>query len=114
MTYQPQLTVARSFWRRFMGLMLSKPLPVAQGLLIPRCASVHTLFMRYTLDVAYLNKRGAVVKLVPGLQPWRLSWGGRAATQTLEMTAGGIAHCGLALGDAIALPFGPEEHHAKP
>lgn len=114
MTYQPRLSIARSFWQRFKGLMLSKPLPLAQGLLIPRCASVHTLFMRYPLDVVYLDAQGAVVKLVPALNPWRLSWGGTAATQTLEMTAGGIAHCGLALGDCLALPSRLEEHHAKP
>jgi uncharacterized membrane protein (UPF0127 family) len=112
MTYQPNITVARSFWQRFKGLMCSKPLPVAQGLLIPRCASVHTLFMRYALDVVYLDKRGAVVKLVPALNPWRLSWGGGTATQTLEMTAGGIAHCGMQLGDRLALPYSPKEHYA--
>lgn len=114
MTYPPRLRVARSFWQRFKGLMLSPPLPSAQGLLIPRCASVHTLFMRYPLDVVYLDARGTVVKLVPTLQPWRLSWGGRSATQTLEMTAGGIGHCGIALGDRLALPFALEEPHANP
>jgi uncharacterized membrane protein (UPF0127 family) len=92
--------------------MWSAPLPVAQGLLIPRCASVHTLFMRYPLDVIYLDKRGAVVKLVHALNPWRLSWGGGAASQTLEMTAGGIAHCGIQLGDCLALPFTTKEHYA--
>lgn len=112
MTYQPTLTLADSFWKRFIGLMCSKPLPMAQGLLIPRCASVHTLFMRFPLDVVYLDKRGAVVKLVPALNPWRLSWGGRGATQTLEMTAGGIAHCGMQLGDCLALPFASKEQHA--
>lgn len=113
MQCQPQLTIASSFWQRFKGLMLSPPLPIAQGLLIPRCASVHTLLMRYALDVVYLDKRGAVVKLVYGLAPWRLSWGGRAAAQTLEMTAGGIAHCGIVLGDSLALAIGLEEHHAN-
>jgi uncharacterized membrane protein (UPF0127 family) len=114
MTYQPNIAVARSFWQRFKGLMWSNPLPVAQGLLIPRCASVHTLFMRYPLDVIYLDKRGAVVKLVHELNPWRLSWGGGAAAQTLEMTAGGIAHCGIHLGDCLVLPFAPKEHYAQP
>lgn len=113
MTHQPGLTTARSFWQRFIGLMGSQPLPLAQGLLIPRCASVHTLFMRYPLDVVYLDQGGAVVKLVPGLPPWRLSWGGRAARQTLEMAAGGIAHCGLALGDCLALPATEVRHASR-
>lgn len=114
MTYQPQMRIARGFWQRFKGLMLTKPLPEMQGLLIPHCASVHTLFMRYPLDVVYLDRRGAVVKLVPSLHPWRLSWGGHAASQTLEMTVGSIARCGLALGDCLALPLAAEVDHAHP
>jgi uncharacterized membrane protein (UPF0127 family) len=114
MLHQPSLTTARGFWQRFIGLMGSQPLPAAQGLLIPNCASVHTLFMRYPLDVVYLDQQGTVVKLVSGLLPWRMSWGGRTAAQTLEMTAGGIAHCGLQLGDCLALPFAWKEHDEKP
>jgi uncharacterized membrane protein (UPF0127 family) len=114
MTDTLDIRVASGFWQRFKGLMLSPPLPTAQALLIPHCASVHTLLMRFTLDVVYLDARGTVVKLVPALHPWRLSWGGRSATQTLEMTAGGIGHCGIALGDRLALPFALKEHHAKP
>lgn len=111
MLLQPRLTIANSFWQRFKGLMFSKPLPLAQGLLIPRCSSVHSLFMRFPLDVVYLDPQGAVVKLVPNLKPWRLSWGGNAASQTLEMTAGGIVQCGLALGDRLTLVPEGETHH---
>ena len=113
MTSPPCISVASGFWQRLKGLMWSRPLPLAQGLWIPRCASVHTLWMRYPLDVVYLDACGAVVKLVPGLKPWRTSWGGSAATQTLEMAAGGIAHCGIALGDRLRLPSKPEQQHAN-
>ena len=52
-----QLKLARGFWSRFRGLMLSRPLksePDTQGLLITRCPSVHGFFMLYRLDIVYL------------------------------------------------------------
>lgn len=94
----PQVLVAQGFWQRLRGLMLTPSLPDHQALLIPRCASVHTLGMRFALDLVYLDRQGTVIKLVPGLKPWRLSWGGPTARHTLEMSAGGIARYGIRLG----------------
>lgn len=98
---------ASGFWRRFKGLMLSRPLPPNTALLIPRCASVHTCFMRFCLDIVYLDQRGRVVKCVRGVKPWRLSWGGRGAVHTLELAAGSIALHGIEQGDMV--PDLPEE-----
>ena len=114
MTTQPAIRLARSFWQRFKGLMFSARLLAGQALLIPRCSSVHTLFMRYPLDLVYLDRNGQVVKLVHGLRPWRVSWGGQTAAHTVEMAAGGITYCGLALGSRLTLPMELEEAHASP
>ncbi|RZI43927.1 DUF192 domain-containing protein [Herbaspirillum sp. HC18] len=97
----PQLKVANSFWRRFAGLMLTARLPKDRGLLLTRCPSVHTCFMRYALDLVYLDPQGTVVKLVADLQPWRFSRGGKGAAHVLELAAGGIAHFGIQIGDRL-------------
>ncbi len=112
MTSHPHVTVVRSFWQRFKGLMLSKPLPTEQALLIERCSSVHTFFMRYALDLVYLDQHGTVVKLVHKIKPWRMSWGGRGATHILEMTAGGVERHEIQVGDAINLSQTWETPHA--
>ena len=112
MHVQPNIVVARSFWARFKGLMLSSPLPADQALLIPRCASVHTFFMRYALDLVYLDRHGAVVKLARDVRPWRMSWGGSGATQILEMAAGGIERHGVQVGDVMVALSKMEKHHA--
>ena len=112
MTSQPELAVARSFWQRFKGLMLSKPLPLGHALLIERCTSVHTFFMRYALDLAYLDQHGTVVKLVCQVKPWRMSWGGRGAAHILELTAGGVARHGVEVGDVVTLSQTGEKQHA--
>jgi len=108
---QPDIVIAGSFWARFRGLMLSRPLSAKEAFLIPRCASVHTFFMRYALDLVYLDQHGAVVKLVRNVKPWRMSWGGHGAAQTLEMTAGGIERYAIQVGDAIVTSSNSEKYH---
>jgi uncharacterized membrane protein (UPF0127 family) len=106
-----RLRVARSFWSRFRGLMLAPPLPESHGLLIWRCAGVHCLFMRYAIDVVYLDDDGQVLQCVPNLRPWRMNVADRQAkmdrkkksrVNTLELAADSIARYSIAQGDRIA------------
>lgn len=98
-----QIEIANGFWSRFRGLMLTPALAPDRALLITRCPSVHTLFMRYALDLAYFDDDGRVVRLVERLRPWRVSFGGPGATQVLELAAGGIARHAIRLGDRPTL-----------
>jgi uncharacterized protein len=100
-TIAPNVVIAHDFWQRFKGLMFTAVLPSGDALLLRDCSSVHTCFMRYTLDVVYLDAAGTVVKLVAGLGPWRMSWGGANAVHTLELSVGGIARFGIQTGDAL-------------
>jgi uncharacterized membrane protein (UPF0127 family) len=92
--------VADTTWQRLRGLMFRRSLAAGEGLLIPECSSVHTCFMRFPLDLAYLDAAGAVVKLVHALRPWRVSWC-RGAQSVLEMTAGTSRTLGLEVGDRV-------------
>lgn len=105
------LCIARTFLARFRGLMLSAPLGPAEGMLITRCTSVHSAFMRYPIDVVYLDDNGAVVRCVSHLKPWRASYGAfRAApaqpgiAHVLELAAGSIAALGIAPGTRLDIP----------
>lgn len=105
------LRVADTFGSRFRGLMLSPaPMP-GTGLLLKRCASVHTAFMRYPIDLAYVTDRGLVLRCVVALAPWRASALRHSVARepeamqmvhTLEMAAGEIARLGIEPGDRIA------------
>ena len=105
-----RLRVARGFWARFRGLMLAPPLPHGHALLMRRCASVHSLFMRYAIDVVYVDDDGQVLQCVGNLRPWRMSVAdGRAKTakkqsrvHTLELAAGSIDRYLIAQGDRVA------------
>ena len=72
--------------------MFVKDLPADEGLLIERCNSIHTCFMRFPIDATFLDRDDNVVKVVRNIRPWRLCvWGGRRAVKVLETAAEGVS-----------------------
>lgn len=98
------LRVADRFWTRFAGLMLRRPPQAQEGLLLTGCASIHTLFMRYRLDLVWLDASGRVLACVPALKPWRASTGPRGTAHVLELTAGSLDTLGIEAGCCIEHP----------
>ena len=101
-----EVRVADTFWRRFTGLMFTrKPLATQpRALLLTSSNCIHTLFMRYALDIVYLSRQGQVTKLVKELKPWRASIGTWGTRHTLEMTPGSIETLGLQIGQQLHHP----------
>ena len=96
-----EVETADTFGRRFLGLMGRKRLPPGRGLLLSPCSSVHMCFMRFAIDVVYLDGEGRVKKIVRRLPPWlglSLCPGARAA---LEFAAGEADRLGLAVGQRL-------------
>jgi uncharacterized membrane protein (UPF0127 family) len=91
---------AATFLARLRGLLGRRGLADGEGLLIKPTSSIHTFFMRFALDVAFLDRDGRVVKLVPGLRPWRMTFA-RGARSALELATGEIARSGLRIGDRL-------------
>jgi len=71
------------------------------ALLLPGCRSVHTLGMRFAIDVAFLDRRGRVVATVTPMRRQRLGRARWRAHQVLEAEAGVFAHWNLAPGDVL-------------
>jgi uncharacterized protein len=89
-----------SAWERMRGLLGRPALADDEGLLIAPCPSVHTLGMRYPLDLAFLDAQGHGRKLVSALPPGRFAACAGAAA-TLELPPGALVRAGLALGDRL-------------
>ena len=87
--------VASSFVSRFRGLMGAAQLPPGSGLLFPRTTSVHTHFMRFPIDVVFLDSDVRIVEVRHALRPWRIAASKRAAS-VLELAAGECERLGLA------------------
>jgi uncharacterized membrane protein (UPF0127 family) len=121
-TFKARLAIASNSWQRFWGLMFQGPLsndPIPHGLLLTRCPSVHSFFMRYTIDVVYLAKESATeeyrVTHTTQLRPWRVSIGksfhlanaqtkGQTKLQSrhaMELPAGAIQQMNIAPGDKM-------------
>jgi len=92
--------VANSTIERFVGLMGKKDLSQS-FLLIPKCRSVHTFFMRGPIDLAFLDTEGRVIVLKDSVRPWRLVFGTRKSEATLELPAGYLRAKGIQPGDQI-------------
>ena len=92
---------ARSLGARLMGLLGRDGLAEGAALVIEPCSSVHTLFMRFPIDVAFLDARGAVVAVAPGLRPWRATRVHPAARRVVELPAGALARAGVREGDVL-------------
>jgi uncharacterized protein len=90
-----------SLWDRFRGLMLKRRLPAGEGIVLMPCNSVHMALMRMALDVVYFDADQRVVKLVGGLKPYRVSFGGRRARAAIELPAGTLIGKALAVGDRL-------------
>jgi len=103
-----EIGVADNPWTRFMGLMGKGSLPEGRGLHIVPCSSVHMFFMRIPLDVVYLDAGMRVVKTVPNLKPWRISFGAKGAKSVLELPAGTIQRSRTEPGDQLGESRAPE------
>ena len=97
------LEIADTIWSRFMGLMFRGELPAGHGLLIRPCSSIHMFFMRFALDAAFVDGDGRVIRVYPGLKPWRTTRIVRGAKACLELPAGTLGAAGVGVGDVLRL-----------
>lgn len=95
--------VARSWWARGKGLLGRRELPAGEGLVIEPCASIHTWFMAFPIDVAFIARDGRVVRVAHALQPWRVGPFARGAHAAIELPAGTLRRTGTVEGDYLAL-----------
>jgi len=86
-------TVARAegWWAKGWGVLGKRALPPGEGLWLPNVASVHTVFVRFPLDLLFLDERFQTVRLAPGTPPGRWLVRAPRARHTLELGAGTLA-----------------------
>jgi uncharacterized membrane protein (UPF0127 family) len=95
-----RVQLASDPWSRFWGLTGRRELPPGHGLLITPCSSIHMFFMRFPIDVVFLDRDDIVVKIVHGIKPWRMAMGG-GGKKALELPAGAAKAAGIKEGDHL-------------
>jgi len=79
--------------------MFRKGLPDGHGMFFRSAKGIHTQFMRFPIDLIYLDKHNQVVKVRPSMRPWRFDFTNAAAV--IEMTGGTAASLDVRAGDRL-------------
>ena len=85
-----ELAFARSFWKRFFGLMFRKSLPEGFGIWIEPCKSVHTMWMLISIDIHFLDSKNRVIEIKKMVRPWRVVLAPKGTKSVLEIRSGAI------------------------
>jgi uncharacterized protein len=96
-----KIKIAEGFFSRLFGLIFKKVLSNSEGLLFENCNSIHTLGMRYCIDVVFLNKSNEVIAIFYSLKPFRFTPFIKNASKVLEFKSGFITGTNLQAGDKL-------------
>jgi len=84
------------------GLLRHASLPAGTGLIIAPSNAVHTFFMRFAIDVAFVAKDGTVLKLRAAVPPWRIAAALRGYA-VVELPAGTFERTGTRQNDRLVI-----------
>jgi len=87
---------------RLRGLLGKKELPAGEGILLRPCASVHTMFMRFPIDVVFCDGDLRVLSVEPEVPKWRMR-GQRGAKVAIELAASEAVRRGITSGAQLRL-----------
>ncbi len=88
--FAENLKMNNTFFSRLIGLMFKKDLPAGSGIVLKPCKQIHTCFMRFNIDVIFLDENLQVLHFIENMKPWRLSPLFLKALYTVELPAGTI------------------------
>jgi uncharacterized membrane protein (UPF0127 family) len=84
------------------GLLKHDALPEGSAILIAPTNAIHTFFMRFAIDVAFVSRDGRVVKTRVALPPWRIAAAWHAFA-VVELPLGALNRAGVRSGDVLRL-----------
>lgn len=109
-----EVRIAHSLAARLLALSRERSLPARAGLLLTSARGIHTLGMRFAVDVVFLSAQMRVVGLAPCVQPWRVLLAPRGTRRVLELAAGQIGATGLKAGAFIVVEAAQPEPQGSP
>lgn len=101
-TVASDVTLALTRADRRQGLLGQNSLAVSAALVLSPCSSIHTMFMRFAIDVIFVDRAGRAVRIVPDLPPWRIALA-RRAHAVIELPAGSVRARDVRIGDELYL-----------
>lgn len=97
------VVLADSFLKRMKGLLGRKRFDEGEALWIRPCKSVHTIGMRFPIDVVFLDKSNVVIAIKKNLPSNRFTGLYLRAASVLELPAGTLQAAGIKVGDRLEI-----------
>jgi uncharacterized protein len=94
-----EIHLARGAWGSFRGLMLRRSIPAGYGMLFRPAKGIHTHFMRFPIDLIFLDKEDRVTKVREAMPPWRFDFTNAAGV--IEMNPGTARAQDIRPGDRL-------------
>ena len=98
-----EVILADAAFKRIKGLLGKKELKIGKALVLKPCSSVHTFFMRFPIDVLFVDKDNRIIKIIPSLKPFRLTGVYFHAAFAIELPAGTIQSTLTYKGDTLQI-----------
>ncbi|SRR5271165_2982628 len=98
-----RIGVAETSWSRMVGLLGKSGLEPGTGLLIIPSQAIHTVAMRFPIDVIFVDRNWRVVHVRREMAPYRMTGLHWKANLVLELPAGVIAQTSTAVGDQLSI-----------
>lgn len=98
-----KLEVAKSLWSRMSGLLPKASLAHGEGLVLPQCNSIHTIGMRFDIDVIFVDREWRVVALRPNVSPGKVLLPVAGASSVIELAGGSLRGLKIEKGDQLVL-----------
>lgn len=98
-----EVIIADSLLKRMKGLLGRKEFKEGQAIILAPCNGIHTFFMRFPIDVLFVDRENMIIALRQAIKPFRLSAFYRQAKFVIELAAGSLIASGSTKGDILEL-----------
>ena len=95
--------VAENFFTRSVGLLSKKTLSQGEGLVIKPCCSIHTFFMRFAIDVLFVDRSNKIIAMYENVKPWRILPLHIHSYYVAELSAGSVCDENISEGDIVSI-----------
>ena len=96
---------ARNLWERTRGLLGRTHFPEKEAFWISHCSSIHTFFMKFPIDVIFVDKELKVTSLAHSVPSFRILLGGWKSKAVFEMKAGELKKHNIQKGDKLYVGY---------
>jgi len=95
--------LAQTMFSRMRGLLAKDTFCAGEALILQPADSLHTFFMRFPIDVIFLDGKDKVLKISENFSPFRFCLAPRGAARVIELPVNTIRNSSTKIGDILKI-----------